>query len=59
MLRSFASRDKPSSFDGVGCVDDMLLLAESHSFRSAPAQKARPLPVTMAHRREGSLSNQL
>lgn len=33
-------------------------MIESHSFRSAPAQKALPEPVMTAQRREGSASYQ-
>lgn len=36
-------------------VEDELL--ESHSLRSAPAQKLRPTPVKMAQRKPGSASN--
>src|SRR5271155_5129274 len=54
-------RDRAPKPDGGMMPRDAALeeLAVFHSFRSAPAQKVRPAPVTMAQRRSGSLSNQV
>ncbi|KAF9630676.1 hypothetical protein BFW01_g1238 [Lasiodiplodia theobromae] len=45
--------------DGKGCLAARAALRAFHSLRSAPAQKARPAPVTMAQRRVGSASYQV
>lgn len=49
------AEDKDEDEDEVEVEEELTLF---HSFRSAPAQNARPAPVNTAHRSEGSASYQ-